>query len=195
MAVAIGLGIAVAIPWILAHKGAAPFEEHVRPFFVDTPAWFLPVWVILRIVGSVVVAPIVEELAFRGYLMRRLVARDFDQVPLSRWTPLAVLGSSLLFGVPHQRWILGSVAGLVYAIAVIRRGRLLDGSVAHATTNALVAVCVLKSGDWSMWLWGRRELPAKSPRGGSPQPLGLSPRLPQVAIPSKVVELGHNHGV
>jgi exosortase E/protease (VPEID-CTERM system) len=152
LAAAVGLGIVVAIPWILGQNEVAPFDQHVRPYFADAPAWYLPVWVFLRIVGSVLVAPIVEELAFRGYVMRRLVARDFDKVPLTRWTPLALVGSSLLFGVLHQRWLLGSLAGLVYGLAVARRGRLLDGIVAHATTNALVAAYVLASGNWAMWL-------------------------------------------
>lgn len=97
------------------------------------------------------VAPIVEELAFPGYLIRRLVTHDLDRVPPTHWTPSAVLGSFLLFGVPRQRRILDSVAGLVCAIAVIRREPLLDCIVAHATTNALVAASVLTTGDWSMW--------------------------------------------
>jgi exosortase E/protease (VPEID-CTERM system) len=152
MAVAGALGVAVAVPWIWLGGPPAPFCERVAPVFAGTAGWVLPVWVVLRSVGSVLVVPAVEELAFRGYLLRRLVARDFDLVALSRWTPWAVVGSSLAFGLLHDRWWLASLAGLVYAFAVVRRGRLLDGVIAHATTNALVAAYVLMSGNWSLWL-------------------------------------------
>ena len=35
------------------------------------------VWLIFRLVGSVVTVPVAEELAFRGYLTRRAIAADF----------------------------------------------------------------------------------------------------------------------
>jgi exosortase E/protease (VPEID-CTERM system) len=134
-AFAVGIGIIVAIPWILFSSEVVSFPQQVKPIFAESSPWVLPVWVVLRVVGSVIVAPIVEELAFRGYVMRRLIARNFERVPLTRWTSLGVLGSSLLFGVLHERWWLAALAGLAYALAVLRRGRLIDGIIAHATTN------------------------------------------------------------
>jgi membrane protease YdiL (CAAX protease family) len=55
--------------------------------------------------GAVVVIPICEELAFRGWLLRWLIARDFTRVSMKAWTPLALVGSSLAFGALHHRWI------------------------------------------------------------------------------------------
>jgi exosortase E/protease (VPEID-CTERM system) len=108
-------------------------------------------WVTFRIIGSVLTVPLVEELAFRGYLLRRFVTADFDEVAYER-TPLwAVLISSLLFGLMHGRWLAGTFAGLAYAFAVRRRGKLCDAVVAHAVTNALIAGDVLLTDAW--WLW------------------------------------------
>ncbi len=115
-------------------------------------SWVPPAWVVLRVADSVTLASIVKELAFRGYVMRRPIVLDFDRVPLTRWTPLAVPGASLLFGTLHERWWLASLAELAYALAVLRRGRLLDGIIAHATTNRIVAAYALTTGNWALWL-------------------------------------------
>jgi membrane protease YdiL (CAAX protease family) len=44
----------------------------------------------------------VEELAFRGYLMRRLTAAEFGGVTPARVSILALSISALLFGLLHQ---------------------------------------------------------------------------------------------
>jgi len=109
-------------------------------------------WIAMRVLTGVIAVPIAEELAFRGFLMRRLVAADFTAVPLRelKWFP--VLVSSLLFGVLHGgRWFAGSLAGILYAKAASHRGRLVDAMVAHAVTNALLASYVLITGQWSLW--------------------------------------------
>jgi membrane protease YdiL (CAAX protease family) len=105
----------------------------------------------IRVVGSVVTVPIAEELAFRGYLLRRLISSDFDRLPSPRFTWLSFLVSSVLFGALHGRWLAGTVAGMFYAWAMYRRGRVGDAIIAHATTNALIAADVLILGNWSLW--------------------------------------------
>lgn len=59
--------------------------------------------------------------------------------------------SSLLFGLLHQRLLAGTLAGLVYGLAVYRRGELGDAVVAHAVTNGLLAGWVLGTGSWELW--------------------------------------------
>jgi len=95
--------------------------------------------------------PIAEELAFRGYLLRRLIAADFDQVTSVRFTWLSFLVSSVLFGALHGRWLAGTVAGMCYALAMYRRGKVADAVIAHAVTNALIAADVLIMGNWGLW--------------------------------------------
>jgi exosortase E/protease (VPEID-CTERM system) len=110
------------------------------------------VWLAFRVVGAVVTVPLAEELAFRGYLTRRLIAEDFVSIPPGRFTWLSFLVSSALFGALHGRWIAGTLAGMLYALALYRRGALADAVLAHATTNALIAVYVLATGSWSLWV-------------------------------------------
>ncbi|MGC1720838.1 MAG: exosortase E/protease, VPEID-CTERM system [Isosphaeraceae bacterium] len=108
-------------------------------------------WVIARALGSVLVTPLVEELAFRGYLIRRLMAADFKSVPQGTFAWPSFLVSSSLFGILHDRWIAGIIAGMFYALALYGRRKLSDAVLAHATTNALIAAHVLASGKWSLW--------------------------------------------
>ncbi len=109
-------------------------------------------WLAFRIMAAVVTVPIAEELAFRGFLLRRLISADFEAVSLQRWTLLAVLVSSIAFGLMHgDRWIAGSIAGLLYAAAQKWRGRIGDAIAAHGITNALVAAWVVAGNHWSFW--------------------------------------------
>ncbi len=108
-------------------------------------------WLTFRAIGSVITVPLAEELAFRGYLIRRLTSREFDAVCFRRFTWLSFLVSSVLFGALHGQWIGGTLAGMAYAWALHRRGRLADAVVAHATTNAWITAYVLATGNWSLW--------------------------------------------
>jgi exosortase E/protease (VPEID-CTERM system) len=108
-------------------------------------------WILMRIIGSCLMIPVVEELAFRGFLLRWLVSPEFERVPPRAWTWSAVLLSSLAFGAVHAHWILGTLAGLAFAMVLLRRGRLADAILAHALTNAGIAVAVLGFGRWDLW--------------------------------------------
>jgi CAAX prenyl protease-like protein len=117
----------------------------------DLPAPLAVLWLAFRVFGSIVTVPIAEELAFRGYVARRLVALDFLRVPLRHFSWIGFLGSSILFGAMHSRIVAGTLAGMLYVLCARRRGELADAIVAHATTNALIAAYVLATGGWSLW--------------------------------------------
>jgi exosortase E/protease (VPEID-CTERM system) len=109
-------------------------------------------WLIFRTAAAVITVPIAEELAFRGFLIRRLSSANFDSLSPRHYTYIAVFVSSLAFGLLHgDRWLAGTLAGLIYAFAFLRRGRIGDAAMAHATTNALLAVWVLAGGKWYLW--------------------------------------------
>jgi CAAX prenyl protease-like protein len=109
-------------------------------------------WIACRALGAVITVPIAEELAFRGFLIRRIVSPAFLSVERQSVTLLPVLISSIAFGVLHgDRWLAGALAGLLYAFAYLRRGKIGDAVAAHATTNALLAGYVLLWGKWSLW--------------------------------------------
>lgn len=96
-------------------------------------------------IAAVVLAPIVEELFFRG-LCLRAIERRFGTVT-------GVLASSVLFTLPHftnpslaGTAVLFSVIfaiGLVLAMLVVRTGRLGAAVIAHAVFNAIGVAAAL----------------------------------------------------
>jgi CAAX prenyl protease-like protein len=149
---AIGWGIAVGGVWLVLAPAAPPRALALAERLVPLPSGLLAVWVGFRVLGSVLIVPIAEELAFRGYVLQKLVAPDFATVRPGQLTWWACLTSSVLFGVLHGRWLAGTLAGMGYALALHQRGHLADAVVAHMTTNALIAAYVLSQHAWSLWL-------------------------------------------
>jgi CAAX prenyl protease-like protein len=105
---------------------------------VDVGAVTRALWVFGRVVGYGLLTPLIEEMAFRSYLMRRLTSRDFERVPYTACSWTALLASSLLFGALHDSWPRAVLVGLVYGLVLRQRGRLSDAVIAHATTNLLL---------------------------------------------------------
>jgi exosortase E/protease (VPEID-CTERM system) len=149
---AVALGGLVFLIWIGLEPltGAVPASE---PFqLANASAWPRLAWIVFRIFGAVITVPIAEELAFRGFLLRRLASTDFESVAWRSFAWLPFLISSVAFGMLHgDRWLAGVLAGMVYAIATLRKGRIGEAVVAHAITNALLALYVLTTGNWQLW--------------------------------------------
>ncbi len=145
---AVFIGVAVYAIWIA-------LEPNRGSNFNPLPtAWSRVVvigWITFRVLGSVVTVPIAEELAFRGFLIRRLIDSDFESIPAGKLTPYSLVISSVLFGLLHGRWTAGIIAGAAYALVYRRRGKIGDAVLAHAVSNALIAAQVLFLGDWRLW--------------------------------------------
>jgi exosortase E/protease (VPEID-CTERM system) len=109
-------------------------------------------WIAFRVATAVFTVPIAEELAFRGYLARRVMNRDFVSIPFRSLSFVAIGVSSVGFGLLHGGlWLVGIVAGVIYAAVLRMRGRMANAVLAHAITNLLLAVWVIARGDWSLW--------------------------------------------
>ncbi|HEY3442482.1 MAG TPA: exosortase E/protease, VPEID-CTERM system [Paludibaculum sp.] len=141
---ALGAGTLVLVLWLaLERLIAAPVTQPAPPPLA---------WAILRILGATLTVPIAEELAFRGFLLRRLASADFESVSLQafHWWPFLL--SSAAFGLLHgPRAIAGILAGMIYALVLRRRGSLGDAAAAHGITNALLAAWVLATGQYQLW--------------------------------------------
>ena len=106
-----------------------------------------------RALGSTLLVPIVEELFWRGWLMRWLILPDFTKVALGTFTPLAFWGVALLFASEHgPYWEVGLAAGVVYNWWMLRTRNLADCMLAHAVTNGALAAYVITTGAWRYWL-------------------------------------------
>lgn len=145
------VGVAAYVIW----GGAAHFftQEMTMPeALASTPPVAREVWIATRLVASVLIVPLAEELAFRGFLLRRLAAADFQGVPFQSVGSWALLVSSAAFGLGHgPMWLPGIAAGLLYGALLIRTGSMGEAVAAHATTNGLVGCWVLFGDQWQLW--------------------------------------------
>ena len=128
-----------------------PAQSAIPTGLAQLPGWAAVGWLAFRAVGSSLTVPLAEELAFRGYVIRKLTSSNFEAVPDGRASLLALILSSLMFGLMHGRFLAGTLAGVALALTLSRRGRLADAVVAHGTANALIAVYALSTQRWSVW--------------------------------------------
>jgi len=126
--------------------GAAASSLDAR---LKTNAFFI----VIRVAESAVLIPILEELFWRGWLMRWLIQPDFENVPMGRYTPRSFWIVALLFASEHGAyWEVGLIAGIAYNAWVVRTRNLADCMLAHGVTNALLAAYVLLFDKWEFWL-------------------------------------------
>lgn len=111
-------------------------------------AWF---FVAVRIVGSTVVVPPMEEVFYRSFVYRYVAKQDFQAVPIGQfyWTPFIV--ASVLFGFGHHEWLAGILSGFAYQGLVCRKKRLGDAIAAHGITNFLLGLWIIYKGAWHFW--------------------------------------------
>jgi uncharacterized protein len=128
---------------VLGHAGSSlPPVAQRNPFFLA-----------FRVLSSVALVPVLEELFWRGWLMRWLINREFLKIPLGAYQAGAFWIVALLFASEHgPYWEVGLLAGLVYNLWIIRTRNLADCILAHAVTNGALATYVLIAGQWQYWL-------------------------------------------
>jgi CAAX prenyl protease-like protein len=107
----------------------------------------------LRTVRAAAIVPVVEELFWRGWLMRWLISPRFETVPMGAWAPSAFWIVALLFASEHgPYWDVGLAAGVLFNWWMVRTRSLGDLILAHAVTNACLSTYVIWTGRWEYWL-------------------------------------------
>lgn len=152
---AYGLGVGGVMLFLAAGIGAAvsalvgldPGADESSNTQIISDAADGPAFVII-LIAAVVMAPIVEELFFRGLCLRAIEKRF--------GTVVGVIASTFLFTLPHftnpslaGTAVLFSViatVGLVLAILTVKTGRLGAAVIAHAVFNAVGVAATLAAG-------------------------------------------------
>lgn len=110
-------------------------------------------WVLslTRLAGSAFVIAVIEEIFWRGFLYRWFIDREFIQVGLGTfdWEAFVLMG--LLFGLEHNRWLAGIIAGAAYGLLMLKTRDIWAASLAHVITNLLLGIYVLHGGHYEFW--------------------------------------------
>ncbi|MEA3187909.1 MAG: protease family protein, partial [Chthoniobacter sp.] len=122
-----------------------------RPLFLTVLA--------LRFLRLVIVVPLLEEIFWRGFLLRDLIDRDFEKVPMGAWSAKSFAVVTFLFGLAHwgAAWWPGPdfvpalFAGAIFNGVAYRTRSLGSCILAHAVTNLLLGIYILRTGQWGFW--------------------------------------------
>jgi CAAX prenyl protease-like protein len=139
------LWINVDFSWAMLGEPDTGFDPRANGGGID---WAL---VAIRIFGAAAVVPIMEELFWRSFIMRWIDNPRFMELPASATSWRALALSSILFGIEHNLWLAGILAGLAYGGLYLRSEKLWSPIVAHAVTNLLLGVWVVATASWSFW--------------------------------------------
>jgi CAAX prenyl protease-like protein len=155
------VGIAVFVIWVapdvlFGYRHHWLFENSITgsaksslPPHLKNNAGFMA----LRCLSSFALIPVLEELFWRGFLMRWLIDKEFLKVPLGAYLPSAFWMVAVLFASEHgPYWEVGLIAGVIYNLWIIRTKNLADCILAHGVTNAVLSGYVLYTDQWQYWL-------------------------------------------
>jgi hypothetical protein len=157
----IAVGIAVFLIWVgpdilFGYRHHWLFENSITGSASSSLAPHLKSnlpFILLRISGSALLVPVLEELFWRGWMMRWLIDTNFLKVPLGTYTAFAFWVVAGLFASEHgPYWEVGLAAGVVYNWWMIRTKNLADCILAHGVTNAVLSGYVLLTDQWQYWL-------------------------------------------
>ena len=147
---AIATGIVVLILWLNLGAGWMSIGSAIG--FDPTNNGKLD-WALIgvRIAGAALVVPVMEELFWRSFLTRWLDNPRFQTVDPGAISIRAIAIGALLFGVEHNLWFAGIVAGLAYAALYKWQRKLWSPILAHGVTNGLLGAYVVATGSWQYW--------------------------------------------
>ncbi len=169
---AFAVGIAVFVvwvfpesPWMERHAPAAhefyrrylvglwPFgrlPEPLKkfPYAPETAGWTFS---LIRLAGSAFVIAIIEEFFWRGFVYRWMQARNWLSLDPGKFDRVAFGLTALVFGVEHEQWFAGVLAGVAYGWLYLRTRDLWAAAAAHVVTNFVLGWYVLATGAYHFW--------------------------------------------
>lgn len=153
-ALAIILGLAVAAAWV-GLDGRYPSLAFLGRRTAFDPSVLKPAargaFLTVRMLGLVLLVPLVEELFYRSFLMRWVVDPDYAKVPIGRVTPAGLAATTVVFGFSHPEWLPALLTGLAWGWLLARTRSVTPCVISHATANLALGAYVLVTGDWKFW--------------------------------------------
>lgn len=152
---AVTVGLAVLAIWIAPQwlPGAERRTEGFDPeVFAGSAALY---WgsMLLRFARLVIVVPLLEEIFWRGFLLRYLIREDFTKVPFGTFSWFSFGIVTLMFGLAHfgPDFVPALLAGALYNLLAIRTRSLAACVIAHAVTNLGLGIYIMQTGQWGFW--------------------------------------------
>jgi len=155
LVLATGVGLGVFVLWISPQLvfGVPARTDGFDPtvFGEDGTTYWLTV--LGRFFRLVIVVPIMEEVFWRGFLMRYLINERFRSVGIGQYTPLSFWVVTLMFGLAHwgPDFIPALLTGAIFGWVTIKTRSLTAVIVCHAVTNLALGIYIMTTKQWGFW--------------------------------------------
>ena len=112
---------------------------------------------VMKIIGMVMVAAVIEELFMRSFLIRTLISAKFEKVKIGKFTWFSFILTTAFFGLMHgssivgSRLIVGLISGLMFNLWLYYRKDIFSCIQCHASANLFLALYVLITQNWLLW--------------------------------------------
>ena len=140
--------IAFAVWIALVRPDLAASQAFANTLFSQS-ALVSSLWLLSRLIGSIVIVPIVEEMAFRGFLLPWITNRLESRLGLALARASALATTSIMFGLAHADMLAATAAGLIYGCIKLYRAKYTDAILAHGITNICLCLYALQNEYWS----------------------------------------------
>src|SRR4029079_2612546 len=131
----------------------APRRDGFNPDVFSNSVGLYWIGVGIRFVRLVIVVPLVEEIFFRGFLLRYFIREEFESIPIRTfsWHSFSIL--TVVFPSMHSPadWVAGLLAGALYNGVAYRTRSLTSCVLAHSVTNLLLGLWIMKTQQWGFW--------------------------------------------
>ncbi len=108
---------------------------------------------LLRFVRLVVVVPLLEEIFWRGFLLRYLISERFETVAFGTFSWLSFSVVTVAFTLSHSTadWPAALATGALYNLVAYRTKSLSACVLAHAITNLALGLWIVATRQWGFW--------------------------------------------
>ena len=150
------IGVVALLIWIAPQEwlGAAARLDGFHPERFGGPdTW--PYWlnVPLRFLRLIIVVPLLEEIFWRGFLLRYFIDDDFTDVPIGAfsWKSFGIVTGGFCLEHSFADWPAAILTGALFNLVAYRTRSLSACVLTHAVTNLILGVWVMRTGQWGFW--------------------------------------------
>ncbi|MEO6848096.1 MAG: CAAX prenyl protease-related protein [Chthoniobacterales bacterium] len=146
----VSLGIWIS-PQVIFGKAAR--VEGFNPDLLQPGSFYYWCEVGLRFLRLALVVPFLEEIFWRGFLMRYFIKPKFTDVPFGTYQTFSFLAVAVLFALEHGMvdWIPAVLTGLLYNGLAVRTKSMGSCVIAHAVTNLGLGFYIMATKQWGFW--------------------------------------------
>jgi CAAX prenyl protease-like protein len=149
------IGAIALIIWIAPQQwfGAASRLDGFQPAFFGATGWPYALNVACRFLRLIIIVPLVEEIFWRGFLLRYFIDDDFTTVPIGAfsWKSFGIVTAGFCLEHQFPDWPAAILTGALFNLVAYRTRSLSACVLTHAITNLLLGLWIMHTGQWGFW--------------------------------------------